>query len=201
MRTIIILLIVSFPAITKAQFQLGVHAGLNFSKTLYIGSFESFTTGTKPDIFLGISNAIELSSRLSVLGEVQYSRKGHTVEFADGEAFLRYEYLDIIPQLEYRVVGPFAFSAGVNFGLKLAERSKLRDGQTNKLANTISPTDLGLVLTAKVDFTKFYGFIRYNRGISDISNLEINGQLVEGVLIDVNQFNRNWQIGFGYNLL
>ncbi len=200
MRTILIILFCGLSSISYSQLLLGIHCGVNIANTSYTGVFQDLKTSTKSDLFFGITTGIKLGGKLSVLGDVQYSRKGHAEEFADGDGLFRYHYLEVIPQLEYRLVGPLALAVGFNYVLLLAEQSKPSGSPAIKLKDTIKPTDFGLVVTAKVYLSKLFGFVRYNSGISDISDLEFKGQSVDRIKVDYSQFNRNWQVGVGYML-
>lgn len=199
MRIIILCVILGLPFMAQAQLQLGIHAGVNISTSKYTGVFSSLNIDQRSDYFLGITTGVKLGYKLSLLGDVQYSRKGHRENFPDVTAFARYHYLDIIPQLEYPVVGPLSISTGLNFGFRLSSDWRTRSGDISDTDELTKGTDVGWVLTAKVRLKNIFGFVRYNRGISNITTLDFSDTTVDGIEIgEVKQFNRNWQIGVGY---
>ena len=93
-----------------------------------------------------------------------------------------------------------AVGFGINYGIKLLERSKIDDKwiEINKV-KTIKNTDFGLTGKLKANYKNLFGFVRYNLGLGDINNVvyvDENGQPIEGV----KQLNRNLQIGIGYTV-
>jgi hypothetical protein len=195
---IILLLTFTFSESTFGQFNLDFSTGMNYS-TCKFETFETFEINTKPKLgyFLAFGPNYRIK-RVKFNLDFQYSNKG----FEDDNSGIKYRfsYLDFISEIEYNIVEYLTIGVGINYGLKLHEYAKQQEGWINiDFIETIVNTDLGLVGKVKMNYNNMFGFVRYNIGIKDISELMFtndNGESLRGI----EQSNRNLQIGIGYRL-
>jgi hypothetical protein len=115
---------------------------------------------------------------------------------------LRYSYIDIIPQVEYRFFEPLSIAVGFNIGFNIGEAQKIGDGDWIDLEefDVVTSTDLGLAATVKGHIKDFFLYVRYNHGLKNVLNFsytDINGQSIP----DTKEKLSHLQIGVGYNFL
>ncbi|MEZ4892929.1 MAG: porin family protein [Saprospiraceae bacterium] len=199
---ITLLLTVWFAESTFGQVNLGFSAGLNNS-TGKVTNFEEIPVKGRFGYFVGIAPNYRISKKWQFQIDFQYSLKGFDIDnqgrfTAKG---FRYGYLDMMPEIEYRLVEYLSLGLGVNYGIKLNEQFKIEDEDWSNSGDfeVINPTDFGLTGKLKVNYKNVYGFVRYNIGLTNIANFTFTDR--EGQNIDdAKQFNRNLQIGIGYTL-
>jgi hypothetical protein len=108
--------------------------------------------------------------------------------------------VDIIPEVEYSVLQNLIFGLGVNYGILLNEQFRdASHGWTELNIKSIKSSDFGLVGKVKAGYKNMYCFLRYNLGLSNITDLIYTDE--EGyILHNTSLINKNWQLGVGYNL-
>lgn len=184
-----------------AQFGVGVSAGLNNSTVEIKGDTEISPDPTY-HYFIGLSPNYAINDKFSVNMDLQYSGKGFIFSFDTGDELTmetKLRYLDFIPEVQYHIFPGLSLGIGVNYGLLLEEKSKFGDQEwmtDDQVTNTKS-TDLGLTGTLRGNYKNFFAFLRYNHGIKNISNAPFTDQ--NGLPINQKQYNRNIQLGVGYN--
>ena len=147
--------------------------------------------------YIGIIPTVSLSKKISFLAEVQYSEEGYSL--SNIQSFkTRNIRARVLPQIEYRLIKPIGLMAGLNFGLQLAELTKIDDGDWGNLGlNSFPETDFGYTLGARLHLNKFHITARFNQGIKDINELtftDMNGSPIG----DVTLKSQHYQIGVGY---
>lgn len=185
---------------TQAQVSIGGILGANISNVDYDG-VDILIPESRLGYFVGGVLKFDLTHRISVFGEMQYSLKGNKTVAGNNlpETEYKYGYFDLIPGLEFNLFKGLHLGAGVNFGIRVNEFQKIANGDwidTSEIG-IVSGTDYGLSTHLKLYHNKFFVFIRYNFSLKDVSDLtytDINGNPI-GTL---DQYNRNTQLGFGY---
>lgn len=183
----------------EAQFSIGLTGGINLSKTRFI----NFGLDSESVIyyFAGLTPGYQLSEKISLITEVQYSPKGYkeydTISQSDYK--VKFTYLDFLPQIEYRFHKNISVGAGCNIGVKISEDIKLDNEAwfANEDYEYVRSIDFGLVAAAKYHINNFHFLARINYGLMNISDLvftDINGQILDGTKIK----NMNIQLGAGY---
>ena len=198
--TITLLLAFGMTESLFGQLSVNLSTGLNYSNV----SFENIgiSTNGRFAYFFGVAPSYQISNKMRLQTDVQFSQKGYddgnnnTITLSN-----RYAYLDIIPEIEFYVLECLALGVGVNYGIKINERFKSEESDWGNPfgLDTVSSTDFGLTGKLKVKHKNIFGFVRYNIGLKNISELmfiDSNGQNFE----DVEQTNQNLQIGIGYSL-
>ena len=182
------------------QVDLNFLAGINNSSC----KFENFT-GISPKsrwgYFIGVGTNYPISEKVQFLIDFQYSLKGYNLGNNNNlsASGFRYSYIDIIPEIEYKVLNYLVLGAGINYAIKLDEEQKFENKGwvSAKESEVIKSSDFGLTGKIKVFHRNIFGFIRYNLGLSDIADATFtdeNGQEIE----NAKQLNRNLQFGIGY---
>jgi Outer membrane protein beta-barrel domain len=182
------------------QFAFGVSAGINLADAKFT-NIEGIDPLTVVCPFGGIDAGYALNSKLSLVADLQYSQKGYRLEHDApiDDTKLRYSYIDIIPQMECRLIEPVSVAIGFNIGFNIGEAQKIGDGDWIDLEkyDAVTSTDFGLAATVKGYIKDLFLFVRYNHGLKNVVNVtyvDINGQTIP----DVKQKLSHIQIGAGY---
>ena len=182
----------------SAQFELNISTGLNNSNVKF-ENLENVITDGKWDFFIGIGPSFRLTDKIRIQIDAQYSLKGYEEEHVNTLS-TRFAYLDLIPEMEYEVLDFLALSLGVNYGISLNQQSKLGNDDWGDIpVEIVKSTDFGVVGALKLKYNKLFGFVRYNVGLKNVTDLSFtsrNGDVID----DVKQMNRNLQLGIGYQL-
>ena len=206
MKSIIIITLLTTCGMATTMFgqlSLNFSAGMNNSNC----RFEEFKgLSESPEARLGycfgVGPEYEISKKIHVQVDFQYSIKGFDTGTGSNlvPSGFRYQYVDIIPEVEFHFLQYLALGLGVNYGVKVDEQIKISDGDWSEpFVKTINSTDFGLVFKVEANFKNIFGFVRYNTGLNNIAEgllTDDNGLLIE----DAKQLNRNLQIGLGYKL-
>ncbi len=194
---LIIMLFLSFQG--KAQFSMGVEAGLNYGEACYTNLppflAKDTQTGTKPRLggFVAFvpKYSFKKSSNFAITSPIQLSVEEHKDL---GDFYFRRTYLRLIPQLDYSFKS-FNIFAGPNVGVVLNEQGRLMNGKWNKTIQPLSkPIDFGFTGGCKYAWKKYYLRVSYYQGVVDISTFSISSE--DGQ--PVTQRNRHFQLGIGY---
>lgn len=182
------------------QISLGFSGGINLPSTRFV-KVNASTPSRALFYFVGITPEYHLNSKISILTDIQFSQKGYTVTYNGNGGYYRYRYtyIDLLPQIEYRIQRHISVGLGLNFGFKINEAQNYKNSEwlsTNELDLT-KTFDFGLLGSIKGHFRGFNLFMRYNYGLTNISNLMFTDR--DGNQISkAAQFNTNIQIGTGY---
>lgn len=193
-----------FQTTVYGQFSIGLSNGLNISSEKRTGLQEPEYGSVKPDFnyFFGITSKYNISPKVAIKGDIQYSPKGYKINYYESEAVLRakYSYIDILPGIEYSLNQNFAVGVGINFGILLDYSIKAEKEEWSSLKDleVIKPVDVGMTGCVKGYFGRIFLMASYNFGLSDISKIiftDANGVPMEN---QPKLFNRNFQLSVGY---
>lgn len=146
-----------------------------------------------------------LNRNTEVYIEAQYLTKGYTMRFGQEliDAFVyNFNYISLLPQIQYRPFHFLGISTGLEAGYKVAEKSREANwvvGPWNK-SKDIKTMDFSWVVGVHFHFRNFYLKVLSDRGFQNISKLEFSdeqGNIIEDAAIK----NRSIQVGFGYYIL
>jgi len=191
----------------NAQINLNFSAGINNSncKIENLGSTSSAIISAEGRLgyFAAVAPSYQINDKLNLLVDFQYSLKGCNmiVENTDEEIKTRLTYVDIIPEIEFKIIDYLLLGVGFNSGFNVKEAQRLENGGWVNLKESgfVDLFDFGLTGKVKAVYNNFFGFVRYNYGLTNISSIiftDLTGQTV----IQSSQYNRNLQIGVGYSL-
>ena len=173
-RIFLITVIVLSSIISKAQFSYGVEGGINF--TGFAG--KRFETTMKNGFQGGIITELQLPILFGIEMDVRYSQKGANI--ADGKYKL--EYLDVPVLFKFYTIKVLSFQFGPQYSYLL--NAKYAD---EKVKENYKSSDFALVAGLGFDLKKLHANIRYNIGLTDVSDDD------EGKIR-----NRGFQISVGY---
>ena len=193
---------------SSEKFSLGLRGGIGLNYmpfhpniALEEGTINSRLT-PEHTFFAGVSARLPLQFRFAAKMDVQVASKGYGMKrltFAPTlERFQAY-YLDMAPQLEYKVYKNFYASLGGYVGVKLSERIKFSDQDWTKINNFAEKTDAGLSAGFRAEFGRFSALCKYQHGLT--AAMKTVSADDSGVPVPANQFHRTVQIGLGYRLL
>lgn len=202
-KTLFILTFVAFNLqCAYSQLSLGICSGLNLPTVKFYNlnfAGVELEEGIRPDFFVGLSPKYEIYKRISVRLDIQYSRKGYKVSnIGSDDSKFRYEYIDVIPEIDFKLFSFLSFGTGVNTAFLIQESQKFDNTwYSGDNLETIQVFDFGLVGTIRGEFKNFNVFFRYNHGLSNITNILFTN--FEGYPIrNVQQKNKNFQVGIDY---
>ena len=114
---------------SNAQVGISVASGLNVSNCKFT-NYEAFSTTARRDYFLSLAPSYQFNEKFRLLVDFQYSRKGFAIGNNNNQtnSESRYSYLDVIPQIEYKLHRFFAIGLGVNYALVVNEDIKDEKG-------------------------------------------------------------------------
>ena len=201
MKKIIGLLLLAFTMLESAngQISLNFSGGMNYSNWKFRNAGD-ISSEPRSDYFFGIAPSYELNSKLRFLIDFQYSRKG-LGNINNLNQDFRFSYIDILPEIECKLLPYLILGMGMNYAFKVNEEFKISGEDWEKTADFVEFVnlfDLGITGKIKTEYKNIFAFARYNLGLIDISNLEYAD--INGEISDSDLFNRNLQIGIGYRL-
>ena len=199
MKQILFMLFLTFGIFESlnGQVEVGVAAGLNIS-SCKISAFGLVNTPRK-GYFVGISPSYEINQKIQLVFDLQYSQKGYILEVTDlTNSEYRYSYLEMISEIEYKPVENLIFGLGISGAYRINEENKegSADWVSTRDWEFIKSSDFGITGKIKGVYKNIFGFVRYNIGLKDISNLEFSNSVGDVALLSL--YNRNIQFGLGY---
>ena len=202
MKNLVFIFIYFCTSITiTAQLGLSVGGGVNFSN-VSVKNLDSFKPTTKTNYFLSVKPEFHLTDNLCVALDIQFSQKGFgldadTTDFVDG---YRFQYLDLIPQVQYKFVEQVAIFGGLGVGIRGSEKYKIKGAWEEAVTKVSGGTDFTFVLGARVFASeKLSIFAQYAGSMSSFFDFELTdsqGNTIE----NVDSRLRNFQLGIGYQL-
>jgi Outer membrane protein beta-barrel domain len=202
MKNLVFIFIFFYTSITiSAQLGLSVGGGVNFSN-LKVKNLDSFKPSTKTNYFLSVKPEFHLSDKMCLALDIQFSQKGFgldadTTDFIDGYKF---QYLDLIPQVQYKFAEQVAIFGGLGVGIRGSEKYKIKGAWEEAVTKVSGGTDFTFVLGARIFASeKLSIFAQYAGSMSSFFDFELTdsqGNMIE----NVDSRLRNFQLGIGYQL-
>lgn len=194
------------------KFSLGLLGGIGLNYMPYHpniaqeeGTINSRLT-PEHTFFAGVSARLPLLHRIAAKMDVQLASKGYGMKrltFAPTLEHFQAYYVDMAPQLEYKVYKNLYASLGGYVGVKLSERVKYSDQDWATIdpgfINLAEKTDAGLSSGLRAEFGRFSALVKYQHGLTTAIKTELTDE--SGGDTKANQRHRTLQIGLGYRLL
>ncbi|RZS93644.1 porin family protein [Aquimarina brevivitae] len=167
---ILAVMLVGFTTVTTAQdIKLGFKGGVNFAS---LSGDDADGLDGRTGYHIGGVVQFSLAGMFAIQPEVIYSAQGAEFESFD----LNVDYLNVPILAKLKFAKVFSVEAGPQFGFVVNEGDDVGD---------IESFDLSGALGAGVELGSFFGQVRYNFGLTDISS-------------DADIKNSNFQISVGY---
>ena len=199
LRIIIVLILVNCTFSINAQFRIHAGGGANFSNI----SFKNIKTpelNSATNYFLSVRPEIGLNSLLAVGVDIQFSQKGYhyqDVQNVPVEGY-RFQYLDLLPQAQFRFVKPLALYGGLGIGIRTSEKTNIGDVWEETKNKLSRPAEFTYVAGLRIfPFKKISLHAQFAGSLSsflDIEFADVNGAPIPNVKTRLN----NIQIGVGY---
>ncbi|MGB1241761.1 MAG: hypothetical protein ACPG49_04525 [Chitinophagales bacterium] len=186
---------------TYGQTSIGISAGFNFSNNEF-KNLNYITPKARKGFFIGVSPSISLSKKINFVLNTQYSQDEYLYIsncLACNSIDLEYRnhYIDIMPEIEYKVLNFLIAGVGFNYGFLIDEDVKTGYDEWSDIEDISEKNNFGLTGKLKVMYKNFFGLVRYNLGLKNIMNQHFsNGEGDQ--FVDVKEYSRNLQVGVGY---
>lgn len=186
-----------------AQAQLSIHAGggVNFSNINFKNIIVPKVNGAS-NYFLSVRPQLGVTESIHVGLDFQFSRKGYFYEDTtnfEGSGY-RFQYLDLIPQAQLRVVKPVWIFGGLGIGIRLSEKYKLDDVWQEAKTKVSNPAEFTYVGGIRIfPFRKVSFHVQFAGTLGSFLNIEWTdnqGQIIPKVSSTLN----NIQLGFAYKI-
>jgi hypothetical protein len=188
---IVAVMLLSISTGSFAQVKFGVKAGLNIAN---LGGDDADDLDSRLVPLFGAFANFGLSEKLTFQPELLYSMKGakNSVSFmgVDIETTMKLNYIDVPLMFKYNVVSGLNFQAGPQLGVLLSAETEVEGGEdsgTTDIKDNMKGMDFGLNVGAGYDFGSLGVDLRYNIGLSNISDVD-----------DTDLKNKGFQIAFSY---
>ncbi len=196
-----LILLMAFTLTSDAQFRIHAGVGANFSNISF-KKIKAPELNSATNYFLSVRPDIGLSDLLSIGLDIQFSQKGYNYDDAQNVpvAGYRFQYLDLIPQAQFRFVKPLAIYGGLGIGIRTSEKTNIGDVWNEAKSKLSKPADFtyvaGLRIFPHKRFSLQVQFAGSLGSFLDIEFTDINGAPIPNVKTRLN----NIQIGVGYQL-
>jgi hypothetical protein len=201
LKKFIFLIFLTYTTTSIAQFGIHIGGGANFSDF-------SFDKIQLPEInkatnyFISVRPEIGLSEGLSVGIDLQFSRKGYdyaTPDKSDISGY-RFQYLDLIPQAQFRFIKQVAIYGGLGIAIRTSEKYNISEVWKEATAKLSKSTDFtyvaGLRLFPISRFSIETQFAGSLGSFLDVEFTDVQGNPIPNVKTHLN----NIQIGIAYQL-
>ena len=185
----------------QAQFKFSIGGGANFSN-LIVKNLDSFKPRANTNYFLSVKPEFSLTENLSVAVDIQFSQKGFGLgdDSLQAHGGYKLQYLDLIPQVQYKIINQLGIYGGLGIGIRGSEKYKINGAWEEAVTKISSGTDFTYVFGIRVFPTdKLFIHAHYAGSMSsfyDVIFTDIQGNEIE----NVNTRLRNFQLGIGYQL-
>ena len=158
---------------------------------------DNFNQGRLINPMVGFVPQYSITDKLKFNVSLQFSPKG--LKLIDSDSKWRYTYIDILPEIEYKVFKNVSIGLGMNFGFLQKEETKSNDEEWRsiKFLENTNTKDYGLIFKIQTQIKDVYFNLRCNYGLGDLTDITILGSSGNNIQ-EINQFNQNFQIAIGY---
>ncbi len=185
----------------NAQIKILIGCGANFSN-ISVRNVDFVKPNTATNYFLSARPELGLTNNLNIGLDIQFSRKGYNFDLQDSQdiAGYRFQYLDIIPQAQYKIIKELAFYGGLGLAIRLSEKYKINDVWKDAAYKINNTSDFTYIVGVRLfPINKLTFHLQYASSLTSISNLEFvnnQGQTVENAKILL----KNLQLGIAYQI-
>lgn len=185
----------------KAQIRLSVGGGTNFSN-ISINSVDFIKPHTATNYFLSVRPELGLTDNFNIGLDIQFSRKGYNFDVNDNQdiAGYRFQYLDLIPQAQYKIIKQLALYGGLGLAIRTSEKYKINDVWKESVNKIFNSSDFAYILGLRIfPINKLSIHIQYAGSLTSIADIEITNN--QGQTIDIAKtVLKNLQLGIAYQI-
>jgi len=180
--TITLILVMAVSSVHAQNVNIGIKGGLN---AFNIADDDGSEFDTKLGAHVGLLGHIHLSRQFALQPELVFSMQG--AKSNDLDVKLNLNYLNVPLLVQYMFDNGFRLQAGPQVGFLMSANTV--NGSSNDVKDGFNDIDVGLSFGASyVQPSTGFGFdVRYNYGLSDITETSLN-----------EAYNRGFQIGVFY---
>ncbi len=198
---LILILLLACSMSSNAQFRIHAGGGANFSNISF-KNIQAPELNSATNYFLSIRPEIGLNELFSIGLDIQFSRKGYTYEEVINVpvAGYRFQYLDLIPQAQFRFIKPLAIYGGLGIGIRTSEKTNIGDVWNEAKTKLSKPADFTYVAGLRVfPFKRFSLQAQFAGSLGSFLDIEFTnatGVPIPNVTTKLN----NIQLGVAYQL-
>ena len=184
-----------------AQIKILLGGGANFSN-ISMSNVDFVKPNTATNYFLSARPELGLTENLNIGLDVQFSRKGYNFDIQDSQdiAGYRFQYLDLLPQVQYKIIKHLAVYGGLGIAIRTSEKIKIDDVWSESVYKITNSSDFTYIAGLRIfPINKLSFHLQYASSLTSISNLEFvnnQGQTVENAKILL----KNLQLGIAYQI-
>ena len=158
-------------AVMSQGASVGLRAGMNLANVNYEAGSVTYEPDMKAGILAGLYVKAMFTDKIGIQPEAYLSLQGFKLDLGTfGTLNQKLTYVNIPILLRYNLIKFVNIHAGPQFGLLMSAKSKLGDVTTD-VKDQLKSSDLNIAFGAGLDLPMgLSGGIRYNLGLSDISN-------------------------------
>lgn len=187
-----------------SQVTFGVKGGVNLNR-LVIGNLPEFydlETNSSLGYHVSVFSRIELSSKFSLIPELQFIQKGYKmtekVAGTSNEAHYKINYLEIPMVIAYSPAKLLGLEVGPTAGLHLGTKV-VSDAGRYSVDDVHESFEFGLVSGLRFNFSERFSVVcRYYHGLSTIAEIFFTEDGITGEMSEM--YNRNIQCSAYYTL-
>lgn len=187
--------------VLKAQLRLSVGGGANFSN-ISIKNIENLRPNTATNYFLSVRPELAINDKLKVGLDIQFSRKGYNNDVNNNQdvAGYRFQYLDLIPQIQYKVLKYLGLYGGLGLAIRTNEKYKIGEVWRESVYKLSKSADFTYVLGVRIfPIEKLSAHLQFASSLTSISDIEITND--QGQTIDIAKtLLKNLQLGIAYQI-
>jgi len=184
-----------------SQLNIYVGGGANFSN-VSIKNIESLHPNTATNFFISARPEFGLTDKLNVGLDIQFSRKGYNNEVSNNQDIsgYRFQYLDLIPQVQYKIIKQIAIYGGLGIAIQTSEKYNIGEVWKESVNKLSKSSDFNYVAGFRIFPVEKLGVhIQYASSLTSITDLvfvDDQGQIIT----DTEILLKNLQLGITYKI-
>lgn len=211
MKHFLFLMLVLLSVPLHAQLEYVVSAGINYSTAVTVRNI-AVNFDHRANFFLGAGIRKPMAAKWTFHANLQFSNKGYAQDDVyslqemplAGRSKYLLSYIDLIPEIRYRIVKGLNIGMGLNIARKINERhtftadTPVGGFELKRKTYFHEDYDFGGVVTLCMDMEKVAVFVRYNQGLSSLRLFKWVDE--NGTEHTYGLDNENFQFGVAYLL-
>jgi hypothetical protein len=205
MKNILTLILIHFSLFSFAQVSFGVKGGLNLSNISIKNPLGDFLKEENVKSSIGFHGGVylqvHLSDKLSLIPELQYTKRGYTYDENNPlpKSRVNLNYLELPVFLSYFPIEWLGIDLGPNVAYIVAATIKA-DGSSRSVSSAYDKIDFSISGGVRIRINEKISAIgRYNYGLTTVDEIKFRDE--RNVFIgSMKTYHRNMQLGMSYKL-